>query len=201
MTMPRPLDCRQVLEHLEAYVDGDLDGERTAAVAAHLESCAGCAAEWRLADDVRHELRALPAFDTPPEVLRAVFQQVGAERFRPPARADRRPAWAALAAAFFAMAVIGGGIFLSRETATPSEPAGVDLAQADPEEIARATEEARLAFAQVARVSRQAGFAVREDLGEHLVAASTRSLTRALLLLPEPAPASPEDAEPDRDRS
>jgi hypothetical protein len=199
-----PLDCQRVLEHLEAYVDGDLGETRAAAVAAHLDGCADCAAERRLAEDVRGELRALPALDAPPAVLREVFRQVGEERFRPPTSA-RRPAWTALArsavaASVLAAVVAGGGIFLSLDRATV-EPAGPDLAQADPEEVARASEEARLAFAYVAKVSRQAGLEVREDLGESLAAASTSGLTRALLFLPQPAPARPEDGEPERDRS
>jgi len=200
-----PLDCQQVLEHLEAYVDGDLDETRAAAVAAHLEGCAECHADRSLAEDVRRELRALPALDAPPAVLREVFRQVGEERFRPPPFRARRPAWTALArsavaASVLAAVVAGGGIFLSLDRATV-EPAGPDLAQADPEEVARATEEARLAFAYVAKVSRQAGLEVREDLGESLAAASTSGLTRALLFLPQPAPARPEDGEPERDRS
>ncbi|MEE8526844.1 MAG: zf-HC2 domain-containing protein [Thermoanaerobaculia bacterium] len=199
--MPRPLDCQQILERLEAYVDGDFDGVSAAAVAAHLKTCPGCAAEHSLASDIRLELRTLPAFDTPPAMLREVFRQVGGERFRPPARV-RRPAWAALAAAALAAVMIGGGIFMSLQTTTTSESANADLTRMDPEEIARATEAARLAFAHVARVSRQAGFQVRENLGEHLVAASARSLTRALFRAPDPVPmTSTADRSPDPDRS
>ncbi len=186
--MPRSLDCEHILENLEAYVDGDLDRRSTAAFAAHLEGCSDCAAEWHLATDVRRELSTLPSFDTPPAVLRDVYQRVGEERFRTPPR-NQRPVWTAIAwpaaaAAALAATLVSGGLFLSRQSAPVPEPA-VEVAAADPEAVARATEEARLAFAHVARVSRKAGFQVRDDLGEHLVAASARSLTQALFPAPE----------------
>jgi anti-sigma factor (TIGR02949 family) len=174
--MPRRLDCEDVLEVLEAHLDGDLAGREAAAVAVHLEGCAGCAAELELAASVRRELRALPGLDAPPAVLRQVLRQAGEARFGWRPAMTVRPAWAALAAAVFAAAVLGAGLWLRP---APQEPAAV--AAADAAAVVQATEEARYALALVAQVGRRTGLTLRQDvLTEHLVDPSVRSLSRVL---------------------
>ena len=213
--MPRQLECDSILDHLEAYVDGDLEALESRRVEAHLARCPACEEERQLASDIRDELRALPELDAPRVVLQGVFHQVGTERFQPRPAAARppvarppvarppvarppvaRPAWAALAAAVFAALVIGGGLFFSQTTETPRAPVIAETPTTPtvhPEDVARATEEARLAFAHIARVSQKAGFKLREDLGEHLVEPSTESLLR--ILSPASAPTRPRDVD------
>ncbi len=193
--MSRRLDCEEVLESLEAHLDGDLDGAATAAVEAHVAGCADCAAELELAAAVCRELRALPRVDAPPAVLRAVFRQAGeARRFRWRPAAPVRPAWAALAAAVFAAVIVAAGLRLGPFDSGLREPQVVD-AVADAE-VVRATEEARFALAYVARVSRRTGLKLRQDvLPEHLVDPSVRSLTRALVPHPKPAAPTADEAE------
>lgn len=202
------MSCEEALERLEAFVDGELAGAKAAGLEAHLASCAGCAAEHRLALDVRRELRALPELETPPAVLAEVFRKVEASasprrrlldlgRLRRPRWLDLRPApaWTALAAALLAAVVIGTGLWL----APPAEEPAPEL---DPAAVARATEEARYALAYVGLVSQRAGLKLRDDvLIEHLVRPSAEGLSRAFFLPLGPVPVTepePEAAETDR---
>ena len=36
------INCEEVLEHLFAYLDGELDAQRQALIAEHLHACRGC---------------------------------------------------------------------------------------------------------------------------------------------------------------
>ena len=200
--------CDEVSARLEAFLDEDLDATEAAAIEAHLESCPICSAEQSLGEAVASGLRALPEFDAPPAVLSQVLSEAGADRFQKarttPRRRPRRrfQAVAALAAALV-VAVFGAAFFLrsSTEVAVPtaSEPA------ADPATIARATEEARFALAQLARVSRSTGLKLRDDLLIDRVARPTaRDLSRSLgpLFPSQPSPEIEDDpAVIDSDRS
>lgn len=42
MTEKRTLTCEEVLEHLFAYIDQELDSEKKAEVEHHMEGCRGC---------------------------------------------------------------------------------------------------------------------------------------------------------------
>ncbi len=81
--------CEDALALLTALVDGELDGERAAALSAHLDGCADCRAEaarrrrereeWRealagdrAADDLRGRILAAPAPLAPIVLLRPV---------------------------------------------------------------------------------------------------------------------------------
>lgn len=169
--MIRPEDdlhCEQALDLLEAYLDGDLSAAEAGGIRSHLEHCSACAAELALAGRIRTELRALPELDCPPEVLDKVRRQGPGEvmPFRP------RHAWRvriAAAAAALALAVTGGAFFLQSQK--PDSPS--------PEQVARATQEARFALAYLGKATRQAGFDVRDEvLQKRLVMPTTRSLAR-----------------------
>ena len=166
--MSRPTDalqCGQVLDRLEEFLDDDLSRSETAAVTAHLASCSNCSREAELAEAVRAELRRLPEFDAPPEVLAAVRWTVGSE---PP---RRRVAWPSpmLAAAAVLVAVVLGGLWLQH---TPPRPS------LDDPEVARAAAETRYALALVGAAGRRAGL---EDLiGERVLSPTVRSVTRSL---------------------
>ncbi len=193
---PDVISCEEALSHLEAYLDGDFAGDPGAAVEVHLERCPDCAAEHRLAVTIRSELRSLPQLDAPPAVLAEVYRQtsrkpvpfVGAQAFaspriRPPATSVRRPAWALLAAAALAAAVLGAPWWLQQPDVTTPGPhvAGSDTDAAATQAVAQATEEARFAIAYLGKVSRRAGLKVHEEvLVEGLVQPPVESLSRVL---------------------
>ena len=90
-------------ERVTGFVDGELDAETTAAVAAHLETCAACRAQAEAERGLSARLRSLPAPDLPAGLEARVRAQA---RRRPVAvRAAARwalPLAAALVAAFWA---------------------------------------------------------------------------------------------------
>ncbi len=173
------MTCTEVLERLEAYVDGDLAAAEAAAIEDHLEGCSACAAEHRLASAVRRELRALPELDATPAVLREITRSAQRARFREPSRRvpTRRLAWTRLAAAMLATAMLGAGLWWGILRQAPAEPSAI----ADPARVAQATEEARYALAYLTRVNRRAGLKLRDDLFVDRVAKpAARGLSRSL---------------------
>ena len=87
----RKPNCEWVLEHVEAFVDGELGAGERAAVTAHCATCAECMREMDLAIRVRRELRALPSFKAPAHVVNAP----SANRSRPRTTWSRSPRAAA----------------------------------------------------------------------------------------------------------
>jgi len=163
------MSCSHVLELLEGHVDGDLSSLEMAAVDAHLRSCRTCAAERRLAEQVRRELRALPGLDAPGHVLAAV------DLARTPVRSRRwlRPA---LAAAAMLCLVVAGALLSGRQSPDPSVPAEMTPAEA--------TRQARLALALVGDAGRRAGASLREELVQRRsVERVARSLRTPLLII------------------
>lgn len=198
------MSCGDVLERLEAYIDGDLSTTEAANVEAHLEGaggslgggqtrgCPACAAEHRLALAVRRELRSLPELDAPEATLREIAMAAERARFRGP---TRRRFWAGLAAAVLAATVLGGGLWWR---AWSRAPVVEQAAVADPARVARATEEARYALAYLTRIHRRAGLKLRDDLFIDRVARPTaRGLSLSLSRRLDKTPA----AEGTRDRS
>ncbi|MCA0374911.1 MAG: zf-HC2 domain-containing protein [Gemmatimonadetes bacterium] len=73
------LRCRDVLDDLSAYLDGELPGERVARLDAHLRDCPRCA---RFGGDMARLLAALrdavPLPDVEPSLVAAVLGRVHA---------------------------------------------------------------------------------------------------------------------------
>ena len=196
--MPEPPDdCAAVLPLLESYLYSELSPTENEGVREHLARCPACAAERRLAEAIQLGLRALPELDAPPEVLLRVRATAASEAaatagtaaataagtvlpFERPAPKPRRspggrPLFATLAAAVV-LALLGAFLLLQLRSPRPSQP-GV-ASQAD---IARATAEARYAFACIGRASRRAGLEIKDEvLPAHLVAPAARGLSRSL---------------------
>jgi anti-sigma factor RsiW len=136
-----PLPCEEALDLLEAHLDGELTPDGEARLRTHLDGCRSCAAEMALAHRIRTELRAMrPATVLP---------------FRRP-QTSRRPMRILLAAAMLVLTV-GGALYLEQTRVQP--PAGPS-----PEEVARATAEARFALAYVGKVSRHTGLDLRDGI-------------------------------------
>lgn len=162
---PEP-SCRRYDESVEAYLDGALDAEATAAFEAHLEGCPGCAAELAAAGEIRASLGELPDLEAPAAVVAAVLATARAEaaaralparRWRWPAVLATRPALAALGAALLvAIALVAT---LGRDRGPGQTPPMPDQAT-----VARATLETKLALAHFARANRRVGRGLSEDL-------------------------------------
>jgi anti-sigma factor RsiW len=148
--------CGEVLDILEAYVDGDLPAAEEERVGVHLDSCPSCAAELALARAIQSELRSLPLPDCPPEVLEKV-RRAGRYKVLSFARPERQPPrpWRLAGAAALLAAAAGLSVFFLPPFLN-DEPS--------PEEVARAAEEARYALSYVGQVSRRAGLMLRDRL-------------------------------------
>lgn len=135
-----PLLCEEALDLLEPSLDGELAAGEESRLRSHLAGCPACAAELALATQIQKELRALR-----PAAVLPFPQRGGVAR---PARL--------LAAAAMLIVTIGGGLYLGQVRTRPASPS--------PEEIARATAEARFALAYVGRVSRHTGLDLRNGI-------------------------------------
>lgn len=185
--MPEAIEtmtCEAALAALEPYLDGELDRRERERLEAHLGACAGCAEERELALAIGRELRALPRLDCPAPVLARVRREVERERgarpwagARPrPGEPGRRSRLRPMLAAAALLAALGAA-FLARDLGGPAAAPPA----ASPQEVARATAEARFALEFVGRAGRRTGLDLRDDvLGRHLVAPVARTLRGAL---------------------
>lgn len=168
---PRPEDrtCEPVIVELERFVDGDLPPEETAAVARHLESCAGCRAEARLAEEIRDELRALPRLDAPShlvETVKVTARREDAARTRRWSVLRPSPVWALAAALLLAAVLTPLWMGPSSTEVLNTEVAGGPIGSppVDPAEVEKATAEVRVALAYVGQVTRRTGLEIRDGL-------------------------------------
>ena len=166
--------CQDIELHIEALVDHELEAAQIASLEEHLETCPDCAQQFRLATEIRRELRELPEVDTPSRVLEAVFRQASSseqQRWSWSALWQvSRPAWIALGAA--AATLLAVMILLP----TQSPPAPESSA-----EVARATEEARLALAYLEKVTQRTARSIHDDVVQkRVVEPAARGLARSL---------------------
>lgn len=152
------LRCQWTLDRIEPYLDGDIDAAERAAFETHCAGCAGCAREVSLAIRIRRELRSLPVFDAPLDVIERSSREIAtASPNVVPLRAARRRRLVlpALAAAIIAVAA---ALWFTNER---RQYDGYSVA-----EIERARAEMALAFGYVDRYS---DGVVREDVIEKRV--------------------------------
>lgn len=181
---PHPEDrsCEALLDVLEAFVDGDLAAAETAAMERHLESCPSCRVEAKLAQAIRDELRTLPHLDAPATVVAAVKRAARQEQAEAKGRTRSRwtllrpsPVWA-LAAAFLLAAVLAPLLIDSAPPEVVVQEAASEAPAAD--EVARATDEVRVALAYVGQVTRRTGLEIRDGLiVERLVVPAAEGLS------------------------
>lgn len=176
---PDVRSCADVLDRLEAWIDGDLENGEAAAVKAHIDRCESCRAELQLAEAVVVELRALPEFDAPERVLRAVRNETRvtlAEKLRVFfGNVVIRPAPAIAAAAAVVLVVL-----VLSPSPRPTEPEYTD------QEVARAVAETRLALAYVGSVAQRAELRVKKRvLNEGAAAQTVRGVRRSLRVIGE----------------
>ena len=75
------MTCAEARSRLEALVDHELDAETSARLRAHVQTCAGCAAEYRRAVSLPGRLRGLRSPAPPAELVTGVLRLIGR---RPP---------------------------------------------------------------------------------------------------------------------
>ncbi len=178
--------CSDVLEGLEAWIDGELGAEEAARFEAHIAQCASCRTEKSEAEDLVMGLRSLPEFDVPTRVLHSVPGFA-----RPPMWARfgattttsmRRPAAAAAAIAVAMLAIV-----LVSQWRGPSTPKYSD------QEIERAALEAQLALAYVGDAVQRAELSVKEKILEDgTVIRTVRGFSRSMRIIGEAASAAAE---------
>lgn len=165
--------CSDILDRLDAWIDGDLGESEAALVEAHIDRCASCRAERQVAEELAIELRSLPDYQVPERVLRAVRTRVRPTLWERLKRlldgSMQRPVTAVTILAVVVLVVM---VSPWRDRSAP---------QYTDQEIARATEETKLALAYVGSITRRAEIRVKEKIFDDGVAAQTVSGVRQTL--------------------
>jgi hypothetical protein len=108
------LDCRDRLPDLVAYVDGELDAPRSAAIEAHLATCAACRAERELLAGTGRLLGAFAAPEPAPGFEARVRARIAAaEAAERKILAPAVPAWRRLGARAAAPAAAAAAVLLA----------------------------------------------------------------------------------------
>jgi anti-sigma factor RsiW len=169
--------CSEVLDRLDAWIDGDIDTSEADAIAAHVDCCQSCQTAKRDAEELIIALRSLPEFDIPDRVVRSARNRATPSLVSRAGEAWRgsifrpMPALAAVATVVLLVVVFS-------PWRGPTTPQLVD------HEITRATEETKLALALVGSVTRKAELSVAESILEDGVAAQTvRGINRSLQII------------------
>lgn len=174
---PENPDCSMVLERLDELLDRSLEPVEAGPLATHIGHCPECAAEHRLATQIRRELRELPELDAPAEVLEDLFLKT--TRRRAPSLPWNRlwlpsldSRWIALATASALVVALCVSVVLDRR---PMSADGTDPM------VARATLEARYALSLLGRASHRTGLELRHEiLGERVFAPLNRETSQSL---------------------
>jgi len=173
------LRCEWTLDRIEPYLDGDLDAAERAAFETHCAGCATCAREVSLAIRIRRELRSLPVFDAPVDVIERSSREIATASLNVvplrAARLRRRLVLPALAAAIIAVAA---ALWFASER---RQYEGYSM-----EEIQRARAELALAFGYVDRYS---DGVVREEVIEKRVVPRIERAIRGGAVVTSPPPA------------
>jgi mycothiol system anti-sigma-R factor len=74
VTIP-PMTCEEVLKHLVAYLDREIDSEAAVEIEHHLESCRGCLSRAEFERQLKAQLRAAGASSAPAR-LRARLMEI-----------------------------------------------------------------------------------------------------------------------------
>lgn len=173
---PEDRGCGWVERSLDAWLDRELDATTTSQIRSHLDRCPRCAAQARLAAEIRQELGALPELDAPRPIVDSILARTSRtpERHHPWSGlfgALARPAWVAVAVALL---ILGIGLILVRSPSTP--PLDPNAAA-----VAQATAEARFALAKAGLLTRRAGQVVRDRaFRDQIILPAQRGLNRSL---------------------
>lgn len=67
---PHATDCREVIEEVYLYLDGEMDAERRHVIREHLDECAPCLRKFGLEQEVKALVARCCGGDRAPESLR-----------------------------------------------------------------------------------------------------------------------------------
>ena len=109
------MNCREALDLVHGYVDGELDLVKSLEIEQHLGACAACKVQYDQVRELGSGIRAHAAYHAAPPTLRA---RVAAALPREPGFGARNPAWGwgrmAVALALFTLLGVGIGLALLR---------------------------------------------------------------------------------------
>ena len=89
------MNCRAARERLSSYLDRDLEGTTSQALAAHLEACAACQARWRTLRVAIDALQELPRVGAAEPIAARILDRLEVESRGPGLALLFRPSWAA----------------------------------------------------------------------------------------------------------
>ena len=72
------MECKEVLENLVAFLDGELDKDLNAQISRHMESCNLCTKEARLLSKTWHILDKFPELEPNEKIIRQIQEKVRA---------------------------------------------------------------------------------------------------------------------------
>ncbi len=133
-------DCYHINMCLEAFIDGEVPSIEAVRINSHLEVCDDCAVEYQNALLVKKTLRGLPPLEAP-ELMPKLEQVRHAARLRK----KRRQVMIPLAAGMLIALVLTP--FITKTAFKKSQEAKLE----------QSVQDARYAFALVAKISKQAG--------------------------------------------
>lgn len=141
--------CDDVVDRLEALIDGELADDERLIVERHLNGCTSCAEELEHAVDSVTALRALPELDVPDLVIERARETVVLDTPKTEAdtRIRRRRRW--LAAAAVVAGIVGTSSVMRRPPPQPDA------------EALRAAAEVRFALATMGEITERANRIVR----------------------------------------
>jgi anti-sigma factor RsiW len=125
------MNCHDLRNNLDDYLDGRLDPRAASALAEHAESCPGCAARLREAEGLRQSLRDLPVPPPSGDLLERAVERA-AEQDRRHQRAWSMGGLAVAASLLLAVAV---GLVTQGPTTGPAGPAVVAVTPGQTERI------------------------------------------------------------------
>lgn len=89
------MTCRGVRRRLSAFLDGDLDGAESRAVASHLQGCPECARRWRSLRESVRLLAGMPRVEPSEGIGAGVLDRLEVESRGPGLALLFRPVWSA----------------------------------------------------------------------------------------------------------
>lgn len=104
------MNCRDVLELVHGYIDGELDLVKSLEIEQHLGACPACKVEYDLVRELGSGIRAHAAYHAAPPALRA---RVAAALPREPGSGVRAWGWGGMAAALALFTLLGLGFGLA----------------------------------------------------------------------------------------
>lgn len=129
--------CAEWREDLTAYLDGELQAERTETVRRHIEICPACRTEAARLEKAGRYLDHLPAPAADPSFAIRFWRRVRREAAAPRGAATRaRPRWLLPVAIAAGVTAILAVLFLPPRTRRPKKPGATTQARLAPEDSA-----------------------------------------------------------------